>query len=90
MYPLTLIKLSKNKIIKIVLKDGQVITGKLVLCDVAMNMHLKSVTVEKPDGVKFEVNECYLKGQNVNYVQIDPKVLGMQHIFNKPAYTPIE
>lgn len=82
MYPLTLIRLSRRRNISLELKDRQVVTGYLVKCDVAMNMHLQNVTVEKVTGEKLFISQCFLKGQNVKFVRIESKVLGMQHLFD--------
>jgi len=83
MYPLTLIKLSKGKKIMLELKDKQIVTGVLQLCDIAMNLHLKNVVIEDQQGKKRLVKECFLKGQNINYVKIDPRVLEKQYLFEK-------
>lgn len=82
MYPLTLIKLSKGRKISLELKDGRFVTGILSLCDIAMNLHLKNVTIEDLSGSKSAISECYLRGQNLNYVKIDPKILEKQYLFN--------
>ena len=81
MYPLTLIRLSRSNVITMELKDRQTVSGFLVKCDVAMNMHLQNATIEKVTGEKFFVKQCFLKGQNVKSVKIDPKVLSKQHLF---------
>lgn len=81
MYPLTLIRLSRSNVITMELKDKQTVTGFLVKCDVAMNMHLQNATIEKSTGEKYFVKQCFLKGQNVKLVKIDPKVLSKQHLF---------
>lgn len=86
MYPLTLIKLSKNKEINIALKNGQNIVGRLIHCDIAMNMHLRSVTLENVDKSRIHLGECYLRGQIISYIQIDSKLLSMQHKFDKPRH----
>lgn len=81
MYPLTLIRLSKGKVLTMALKDRQSVSGLLLNCDVAMNMHLSDVTIERNTGERFFVKQCFLKGQNVRYVKVDPKILGKQHLF---------
>ena len=82
MYPLTLIRLSRGNVITLELKDRQTVSGFLVKCDVAMNMHLQNATIEKPEGEKYFVKQCFLKGQNVKMVSIEPKILGKQHLFD--------
>lgn len=81
MYPLTLIRMSRGKVITMMLKDQQTVSGFLVKCDVAMNMHLQNATIEREGGEKMFVKQCFLKGQNVKSVKIDPKILGKQHLF---------
>ena len=81
MYPLTLIRLSRNNVITMELKDRQIVSGFLLKCDVAMNMHLQNATIEKTTGEKFFLKQCFLKGQNVKLVKIEPKILGKQHLF---------
>lgn len=82
MYPLTLIRLSRRRNITLELKNRQVITGYLVKCDVAMNMHLQNATVEKSTGERLFIQQCFLRGQNVKFAKIEPKILGMQHLFD--------
>ncbi|ELA42203.1 uncharacterized protein VICG_00846 [Vittaforma corneae ATCC 50505] len=81
MYPLTLIRMSRGKVITMMLKDSQAVSGFLVKCDVAMNMHLQNATIQRKSGEKVFVKQCFLKGQNVKSVKIDPKILGKQHLF---------
>jgi len=81
MYPLTLIRLSKGKVVSMALKDRQSVSGLLVKCDVAMNMHLRNATIERANGQRVFVSQCFLKGQNVKHVKVDPKILGKQHLF---------
>jgi len=64
------------------LKDRQTVSGYLVKCDVAMNMHLQNATVERPTGEKLFVGECFLKGQSVKFVKIEPWVLAKQYLFD--------
>lgn len=80
MYPLTLIRLSKNCTVTLEMKNNQTVTGFLIKCDVAMNMHLQNATVEGL-GQKYFVKQCFLKGPNVKSVKIDPKILSKQHLF---------
>ena len=82
MYPLTLIRLSRGSVVTLELKDKQTISGFLLKCDVAMNMHLQNVTIEKMGGEKLFVKQCFLKGQTVKMVSIEPKILGKQHFYN--------
>lgn len=81
MYPLTLIRLSKGRVVSVALRDKQTVTGMLVKCDLAMNMHLQNATIERSEGGKLSVKQCVLKGRNVRSVKIEPKILGKQHLF---------
>lgn len=82
MYPLTLIRLSNKHKISLELKDGQLISGHLVKCDFAMNMHMINAHVKRKDGSEFDTKECFLRGQNVRMVNIEPWVMGKQHLFD--------
>lgn len=83
MYPLTLIKFSKNKLVTISLKDGQRVSGILLQCDMAMNMHLLNVTIHKLNGDCLTTKQCLLRGQSLKIVKIDTKILQKQYLFDK-------
>lgn len=82
MYPLTLIRFSNKQNISLELKDGQTVTGHLVKCDVAMNMHLTNVIVSRTDGTEYSAKCCFLRGLNVRMVKIQPWVMSKQHLFD--------
>lgn len=75
MYPLTLLRISRNKIIEVELKNSDQLRGLLHRCDMAMNLHLKSVTIEKTGGGSVFINECYLKGTSIKLVKLESKLL---------------
>lgn len=75
MYPLTLLRISRNKIVELELKNNDQLRGLLHRCDMAMNLHLRSVTIEKTDGGAIFINECYLKGTSIKLVKLDSRIL---------------
>ncbi|KAL6121345.1 hypothetical protein NUSPORA_01747 [Nucleospora cyclopteri] len=80
MYPSTLIRLNKNKMVTVELKNSAVIKGFMVNCDIAMNMHLQNVKLEQ-GGKTYRVEEMYLKGHCVKQFQLLPWVLTKQAKF---------
>ncbi|KAH9411822.1 hypothetical protein HK407_03g05720 [Ordospora pajunii] len=78
MYPLTLLRISRNKIIELELKNDDNLRGLLDKCDMSMNLHLRSVTVEKADGSSVFINECYLKGSSIKLVKLESRILLQQ------------
>lgn len=75
MYPLTLLRISRNRIVDLELKNNDQVRGLLHRCDMAMNLHLRSVTIEKTDGSSVFINECYLKGASIKLVKLESKIL---------------
>lgn len=75
MYPLTLLKISRNKMIELELKNDDNVKGQLYRCDIAMNLHLKSVTIEKTDGTSLFIDECYLRGASIKLVKLKSEIL---------------
>ncbi|AFM97924.1 LSM domain-containing protein [Encephalitozoon hellem] len=75
MYPLTLLRISRNKIVELELKNNDQLRGLLYKCDMAMNLHLKSATIQKEDGTSVFINECYLKGTSIKLVKLESKIL---------------
>lgn len=82
MYPLTLIRLSRNRKLSITLADEQKVIGQLLKCDIAMNLHLQNVIVTKQDGTNYTAKECYLRGQNIKFIKIDHKIMEKQSLFD--------
>lgn len=75
MYPLTLIRISRNKIVEFELKNNDQLRGLLHRCDMAMNLHLRNVTIEKVNGKSVFINECYLKGTSIKLARLESKLL---------------
>jgi U6 snRNA-associated Sm-like protein LSm4 len=78
MYPLTLLRISRNKVIELELKNNDSVSGLLYKCDMGMNLHLKNVTIMKEGGASLYINDCYLKGSSIKLARLDPKVLLQQ------------
>jgi U6 snRNA-associated Sm-like protein LSm4 len=78
MYPLTLLRISRNKIVELELKNNDSVSGLLHKCDMAMNLHMKNVTIMKESGTSLYIDECYLKGSSIKLAKLDPKVLLQQ------------
>lgn len=78
MYPLTLIRISKNKKIRVELKNNELYEGTLSGCDLMMNMCLKNVNVKKHDEPTYFILECYLKGSAIKHVELNKDVLNVQ------------
>lgn len=78
MYPLTLLRISRNKIVELELKNDDSVRGLLHRCDMLMNLHLKSVTIERSDGSSWFINECYLRGSSIKYVKLNSNILLLQ------------
>jgi U6 snRNA-associated Sm-like protein LSm4 len=75
MYPLTLVRLSRNKYINFELKNGSKGRGYLKKCDLLMNCHLVNMNMEESDGSSVFFKECYLRGTSVKTVNVDPSLL---------------
>lgn len=78
MYPLTLIRISKNKKIKVELKNNESYEGTLEGCDLMMNMCLKNVTIKILEVPTFFILECYIKGSAIKHVKLSKEVLNVQ------------
>lgn len=95
MYPLTLIQLNKRNSVYIELKDHTKLTGFMVSCDVAMNIHLINVKVilnvisndnksEKDIHITkqiIKIKKMYLKGQSIKLIKLHPWALSKQNLF---------
>ena len=83
MYPLTLIRQSRKKSVRVEMRGDEVVTGYLVKCDVAMNMHLLNATVKTASGSEYFTRECYLRGTSIRMVSIDPRIMELQYLYEK-------
>ncbi|KAI4291757.1 U6 snRNA-associated Sm-like protein LSm4 [Pancytospora philotis] len=82
MYPLTFVRLSRKRKVTVELANNQSITGTVASCDLAMNLHLLDATVTTEDSKTFPVKECYVRGQSIRFVKVDPRLLSKQYLFN--------
>lgn len=77
MYPVTLIRVSRNKKITIELKNNEIFDGTMVDCDMLMNIYLKDVNFRTEKG-NFFVKEVLLKGSFIKSIKLDVSVLEVQ------------
>ncbi|WUR04911.1 putative U6 snRNA-associated Sm-like protein [Vairimorpha necatrix] len=78
MYPLTLVRLSRNKYINFELKSGSKCRGFLKKCDLLMNLHIVNMNMEDIDGQVIFYKECYVRGTSIKTVNVDPSLLHLQ------------
>lgn len=74
MYPLTLVRLSRNKYITLELKNNKKARGYLKKCDLFMNLHFVNLTIEDEEGSVF-YKECLLRGTSIKTVNVDHTLL---------------
>eukprot|EP00002_Diphylleia_rotans_P034133 TRINITY_DN730_c0_g1_i1.p1 TRINITY_DN730_c0_g1~~TRINITY_DN730_c0_g1_i1.p1 ORF type:complete len:156 (+),score=27.50 TRINITY_DN730_c0_g1_i1:105-572(+) len=76
MYPLSLLKASKDKVILLELKNGETINGTLKDCDPWMNINLRDVVLTSRDGTEFwTIPECYIRGNMIKYIRVSDEVI---------------
>lgn len=76
MLPLTLLKTAEENGILVELKNGDTYNGRLVSCNMFMNICLKDVICTSRDGERFwSIPECYIKGSSIKYLRIPPEVI---------------
>lgn len=83
MYPVTLVRFSQNTDINFELRDGRTVSGKLVKCDQFMNLHLSNATIKALDGPSQLYGECFFYGHSIRMVEVEPRLLHKQYIFNR-------
>jgi U6 snRNA-associated Sm-like protein LSm4 len=78
MLPLTLLKAAENHPMLIELKNGDTYNGRLVSCNMFMNICLKDVICTSRDGDRFwRIPECYIRGNSIKYLRIPDEVIDM-------------
>lgn len=77
MYPVTLIRISKGKKIEVEMKNDDIITGKLIICDLYMNMRIKNAVLTTRDSTT-NFKECFIKGSLVKCIKLNKKLLKIQ------------
>ena len=76
MLPLTLLKAAEDQDILIELKNGDTYNGKLVSCNMFMNITLRDVMRTSVGGDKFwEMPEVFIRGNSIKYLQIPPEII---------------
>ena len=76
MLPLTLLKGAEGEDILIELKNGDTYNGKLISCNMFMNITIREVTRTNKDGDKFwEMPECFIRGNSIKYLRIPDEVI---------------
>lgn len=85
MYPVTLIRISKNQNLVIEMKTNDFYTGVLVFCDLYMNLHLRNVTYRDstPEQNEIKYKECILRGNSIKKIKLNNKILFVQDIVEK-------
>ncbi|KRH93933.1 Small nuclear ribonucleoprotein (snRNP) [Pseudoloma neurophilia] len=89
MYPVTLIRISKNQTLSIEMKTDEIYTGTLVSCDLYMNLHLRNVkfTDSTPEKKETTFQECVLRGNLVKRIRLNNKILFVQNIVERRKRT---
>ncbi|RVD92706.1 hypothetical protein TUBRATIS_007760 [Tubulinosema ratisbonensis] len=77
MYPLTLIRISKNKKLKLELKNGDLYEGTCIKCDLYMNLYMTNVKVLSGSD-KYSYTECFIKGAHIKYFDVPKSLMDVQ------------
>ena len=57
------------------LKNGESYSGKLVACNMFMNILLRDVVLTSKEGDRFwKMPECYIRGNSIKYLRIPEEV----------------
>ena len=60
------------------LKNGDTYNGRLVNCNIFMNISLRDVICTSKDGDRFwKIPECYIRGNSIKYLRIPDEVISM-------------
>ncbi len=60
------------------LKNGDTYNGRLVSCNVFMNICLRDVICTSRDGDRFwKLPECYIRGNSIKYLRIPDEVIDL-------------
>eukprot|EP01038_Epipyxis_sp_PR26KG_P010249 gene10249-13785_t len=78
MLPLTLLKTAENHPMLVELKNGDTYNGRLVSCNLFMNICLRDVICTSKDGDRFwKIPECYIRGNSIKYLRIPDEVIDL-------------
>lgn len=84
MYPVTLIRISKRRLISIETKTNDTYMGTLIICDLYMNIRLRDVAFISSDGTKnLFFKECLIRGGLVKKIKLTDNLLDVQNIVEK-------
>lgn len=76
MLPLSLLKAAVDHPMLIELKNGDTYNGRLVSCNVYMNICLKDVICTSKEGDRFwKLPECYIRGNCIKYLRIPDEII---------------
>ena len=76
MLPLSLLKTAENHPMLIELKNGDTYNGRLVSCNMFMNICLRDVICTSRDGDRFwKIPECYIRGNSIKYLRIPDEII---------------
>ena len=73
--PLNLFEKARGSQITVELKNGFKYIGKLIRCDIYMNVHLEEVTLIKTNGEKFELKNVVIRGYGIRTFSIDQSLV---------------
>eukprot|EP01035_Chromulina_nebulosa_P002514 gene2514-3403_t len=78
MLPLSLLKTAENHPMLIELKNGDTYNGRLVSCNMFMNICLRDVICTSKNGDKFwKLPECYIRGNSIKYLRIPDEIIDL-------------
>lgn len=82
MYPVTLIRVSKNRPITVELKNNDIYEGIIRDCDLLMNIHMTNVRIKSNSG-NFYTDDCVLKGMFIKNIRLSDNVFDIQKRLEK-------
>lgn len=78
MLPLSLLKAAESRPMLIELKNGDTYNGRLVNCNMFMNICLRDVICTSRDGDKFwKLPECYIRGNAIKYLRLPEEIIDL-------------
>eukprot|EP01031_Cornospumella_fuschlensis_P048030 gene48030-58831_t len=76
MLPLSLLKAAIDQPMLVELKNGDTYNGRLVSCNIFMNICLKDVICTSKDGDRFwRIPECYIRGNSIKYLRVPDEII---------------
>jgi U6 snRNA-associated Sm-like protein LSm4 len=78
MLPLSLLKTAENNPMLVELKNGDTYNGRLVSCNMFMNICLRDVICTSKDGDRFwKMPEVYIRGASIKYMRIPDEIIDL-------------